>query len=274
MAHRMETTPGDDVLTTRALAAGRAARNRQTAIGVTLAVLIVAAWLAAHVAAIHVIDWGATPWWLAVPIVALQTWLFTGLFIIAHDCMHGSLAPGRPRVNRAFGRLALFLYAAFSYDRLLPDHHRHHRRPGTPDDPDFDPDHPDAFVPWFLRFIRHYYGWREFFTMGAVMVLYVVALRPSIPAVLVFYALPAMLSALQLFYFGTYRPHRVEEGRGFEDEHKTRTDHFPWLVSLFTCFHFGYHHEHHASPTTPWWRLPKVRRAMVEARGRQAEAAL
>jgi len=254
------------VLTTRAPAAGIAARNRQTAIGVALAILIIAAWLAAHVAAIFVIDWRVTSWWLAVPLVAVQTWLFTGLFIIAHDCMHGSLAPGRPWLNRAYGRLALFLYAAFSYDRLLPDHHRHHRRPGTADDPDFDPDHPDAFLPWFLRFMRHYYGWREFLTMGAAMTVYVVALGPSIPAVLVFYALPAILSAFQLFYFGTWRPHRVEEGKGFADEHNSRTDHFPWLVSLFTCFHFGYHHEHHVSPTTPWWRLPGVRRAMAGAR--------
>jgi beta-carotene ketolase (CrtW type) len=233
---------------------------------VGLAVLIVAAWLTIHVLAIFVIDWSKVSWLWAVPLVAVQTWLCVGLFIVAHDCMHGSLAPGRPWLNRAFGRLTLFLYAAFSYDRLLPDHHRHHKRPGTADDPDFDPDHPDAFLPWFGRFMGHYYGWREYFTMVAVMTVYVVLLTPPITALIVFYALPAGVSAVQLFYFGTYRPHRIEAGEVFEDAHNTRTDHFPWLVSLLTCFHFGYHHEHHASPTTPWWRLPAVRRAMAEAR--------
>jgi beta-carotene ketolase (CrtW type) len=41
--------------------------------------------------------------------VALQTWLSTGLFITAHDAMHGTLAPGRPHWNRAVGGLCLML---------------------------------------------------------------------------------------------------------------------------------------------------------------------
>lgn len=242
--------------------ARKAARNRQAVTGLGLALGIVAGWVGLHVAAIFVIDWAAMPVPLAVclalPLVAVQTWLFVGLFIIAHDAMHGSLAPGRPKVNRWVGRVVLFLYAAFSYDRLLPDHHRHHRRPGTADDPDFDPDHPAAFGPWFYRFMRHYYGWREFAAMFVVMMGYFAIVGPSPWKILAFYALPAILSAVQLFYFGTYRPHRIEE-QGFADEHRARTDPFPWFVSLVTCFHFGYHHEHHLTPTTPWWRLPAVR---------------
>lgn len=241
------------------------ARDRQTLIGVGLAGLIVAAWFALHLIPIFIIDWTVTSWWVGVPFVAGETWLFVGLFIIAHDAMHGSLAPGRPWVNRWAGRIVLTLYAAFSYDRLLPEHHKHHRRPGTADDPDFDVDHPDRFLPWFLRFLRHYYGWREFAAMAVAMVTYVALLRPPIAALMIFYALPAMLSALQLFYFGTYRPHRLEED-GFVDEHRSRTNDFPWIVSLATCFHFGYHHEHHLTPTTPWWRLPEARRLRPGAR--------
>lgn len=229
-------------------------------IGLALAGAVVAAWCAAHVAAIFAIDWSAAPLAAPVLMIAFQAWLFTGLFIIAHDCMHGSLAPGRPWVNRLVGRLTLALYAAFSYDRLLPEHHKHHRRPGTADDPDFDLDHPSAFWPWFARFMSHYYGWREFAAMAAAMTLYIALLRPPVENVLAFYALPAILSALQLFYFGTYRPHRIEEA-GFDDRHNSRSDDFPWLVSLFTCFHFGYHHEHHLAPSTPWWRLPAVHSA-------------
>ncbi|MEM8663803.1 MAG: fatty acid desaturase [Pseudomonadota bacterium] len=226
-----------------------------------------------HVAAIFLIDWSALPFFAPIAMVAVQAWLFVGLFIIAHDCMHGSLAPGRPWLNRAFGRFVLFLYAGFSYDRLLPEHHKHHRRPATDADPDYNPDNPRAFWPWFLRFMRHYFGWREFLTIGAMMAVYVAVLQPPIVNLLAFYALPAILSALQLFYFGTYRPHRDEDGHGFEDDHKSRTDDFPWFVSLLTCFHFGYHHEHHVSPTTPWWRLPEVRRrAKIAARVAPSEA--
>jgi len=246
------------------LEARKRARNRQTAVGLALAAAVIAAWLAAHVSAIFLIDWAALPWIAPVAMVAFQTWLFVGLFIIAHDCMHGSLAPGRPAINRAVGRLALFLYVAFSYDRLLADHHRHHRRPGTADDPDYNPDNPGAFWPWLARFMRHYFGWRQFLTLFGIMIVYVLVLRPFVPYLLAFFALPAVLSALQLFYFGTYRPHRHDED-AFADEHRARTDGFPWLVSLLTCFHFGYHHEHHLAPTVPWWRLPAERKA--RARG-------
>lgn len=241
----------------------RAERNRDTVIGVTLAMAIIAAWLAVHVTAIFVVDWqGLSPALvgLAAVLIAAQTWLSVGLFIVAHDCMHGSLAPGRPPVNRWFGRLTLLLYAAFSYDRLLPKHHRHHRRPGTADDPDFHPDAPTRFGPWFLRFFLNYYGWREFAIMAVAMQAYLFLTGASVVLVLVFYAVPAILSAVQLFYYGTYRPHRVEE-TPFADRHNSRTDDFPALLSLLTCFHFGYHHEHHLTPTTPWWRLPAAHRA-------------
>ena len=248
------------------LAVRRAARDRQALVGVSLALAIVAAWTAAHVVPIFLIDWAATPLWVAVPFVAVETWLFVGLFIVAHDAMHGSLAPGRPAVNRGLGRLALFLYCGFAYDRLLPEHHKHHRRPGTALDPDYDPDHPDRFLPWFLRFLRHYFGVRELLTLAAMMAAYAWLFSPPLRALMAFYALPAVLSAFQLFYFGTYRPHRLEEAE-FADEHRARSDGFPWLVSLLTCFHFGYHHEHHVTPTTPWWRLPAARAALGRTAG-------
>lgn len=245
------------------LQARKDARDRQAVIGLALAAGLIGAWFAAHVAAIFVVDWAGLPWFAPMAMVAFQTWLFVGLFIVAHDCMHGSLAPGRPWINRTVGRLALALYAGFSYDRLIKDHHKHHRRPGTGDDPDYNLDNPHAFWPWFARFMRHYFGWRQFLTLGIAMALYVAVLRPFVPYLLAFFALPAVLSAIQLFYFGTYRPHRHEDD-AFADDHRSRTDDFPWLVSLLTCFHFGYHHEHHLAPTVPWWRLPAVRKERAE----------
>lgn len=247
----------------------RATRQRQGAVGLALAVAILAAWLAIHVGAVFLVDWHVTSWWWGLPAAAAATWLSVGLFIVAHDAMHGSLAPGRPEVNRWTGRLALLLYAGISYDRLLPDHHRHHRRPGSAEDPDFHPERPDAFVPWLARFFAHYYGWRDLLTLAAGLALYGALAGPPLGPLLAFYAAPALLSALQLFYFGTYRPHRVD-GRRFVDGHNARSDGFPWLLSLLACFHFGYHHEHHLSPATPWWRLPRLR-ATLRADKRAAQ---
>lgn len=246
-----------------------AARRHQTRVGLALAGLVIGAWVAAHLLAVLVVDWRTMPLVAAPVMIAFLTWLSVGLFIVAHDAMHGSLAPGRPAVNRTIGRLCLWLYAGFSYDRLLPEHHKHHRRPGTADDPDFDPDHPDAFWPWFVRFMQHYFGWREFAMLVGTLALYMMVLRPELWQLLAFFALPAILSAVQLFYFGTYLPHR-REAAPFDDRHNSRTNDYPYLLSLLTCFHFGYHHEHHLSPTTPWWRLPALRGARQE---NEAEAA-
>ena len=57
---------------------------------------------------------------------------------------------------------------------------------------------------------------------------------------------------------GTYLPHRPGT-QPFTDRHRSRSNGYPWLVSLLTCVHVGYHHEHHLNPNVPWWRLPHVR---------------
>jgi beta-carotene ketolase (CrtW type) len=227
-------------------------------VGVSLAVLVILAWLATHIAGVFLFRFAIDPPLLVPILVALQCWLNVGLFIVAHDAMHGSLAPFRPGINRAFGRLCLMLYAGFSFDRLLPKHFDHHRHSGTALDPDFHADGPTAFWPWFLAFFRRYFGWREFLTLAALLVLYLGIFRVHTENALVFWALPAILSAVQLFYFGTYLPHRHEE-EAFSDRHNARSNDFSWLMSLLTCFHFGYHHEHHDNPRVPWWHLPRAR---------------
>src|SRR5215217_3800484 len=105
------------------------AEARQTAIGLALAAAIAGAWAALHVYAIFFHPLHGAAALLAAPLlVAAICWLDVGLFILAHDAMHGSLAPRRPRLNLWAGRIALALYAGFSYDRLLPKHFDHHRR--------------------------------------------------------------------------------------------------------------------------------------------------
>ena len=73
---------------------------------------------------------------------------------------------------------------------------------------------------------------------------------------LIFFAGCSILSAVQLFYFGTYLPHRGPH----VNEHRARSNDFSTLWSFLTCYHFGYHLEHHRYPMVPWWRLPTARK--------------
>ena len=236
--------------------------NRSSRINLMLAIGIAGAWAVIHFGGIFAFDLAAY-WPLAVPLVALQAWLSTGLFITAHDCMHGSFAPKQPRLNRFVGRTVLMMYAGLDYDRLLPEHHGHHRHVGTALDPDFnaaDPRHP---VRWLIKFFATYYTHAQIARITVVACLYL-ALGASLVAIVVFWAVPALIALVQLFYFGTYLPHRHFGPRGsgtaFVDHHNSRGTGHAGLASLLTCFNFGgYHHEHHLHPHVPWWRLPATR---------------
>lgn len=232
--------------------------DRQAATSLSYAGLILGAWLGLHVFAVFGLTLTGASWLFALPLVAALTWLNVGLFIVAHDCMHGSFAPGRPKLNLWTGRVALFVYAGFIYDRLLPKHHDHHRHAGTKHDPDFAASHPRHFWPWYLQFFRTYFGWSQIAILAAWFWGYTLLLGAPVANTLLFWAVPSILSSFQLFTFGTYLPHRHEE-EDFRDHHRARSNDYPGWLSLLTCFHFGYHHEHHAKPGTPWWRLPSIR---------------
>ena len=242
---------------------------RQTAIGLMLAALIFGGWTALHVWGVFFQPLSGPLAWLAPAVIGLQTWLGAGMFIVAHDAMHGSLAPGRPRLNFVIGQACVGAYAAFDYRKLRTAHHGHHRSPGGPDDPDFHVARPDAFWPWFLRFFTTYFGWRELAVLTAVFWIWLLAFKADPLNLALFWGLPSILSALQLFIFGTWLPHRhAAAAPGFADHHNARTIPMPWIASLATCFHFGLHHEHHLTPSAPWWRLPRVRREFLD-RARQ-----
>jgi beta-carotene ketolase (CrtW type) len=195
-----------------------------------------------------------------VPLILLQTWLSAGMFIVAHDAMHGSLAPRFPRLNAILGGLALGLYAFFPYASVMAKHHAHHRHAGHDEDPDFHARGPTRFWPWYGKFFGEYFGPWQGVGIAAVAASYVLLLHASVVNVVLFWALPALLSSLQLFTFGTWLPHR-HRGAGFDDRHNARTLGYAWPLSLLACYHFGYHLEHHRSPATPWWGLPRVRAA-------------
>ena len=208
-------------------------------------------------------DWWAYP--LAAPyVIALQCWLYVGMFIVAHDAMHGTLWPGNRRMNTAIGTLCLCLYAGFRFSDLAADHHAHHAKSGSPQDPDFCPEAPDSFLRWYVKFFGHYFGLQQVLVLFSVTLL-LLALGVRIETLLLFWAVPAILSSIQLFYFGTFRPHRHED-EAFPDAHNARDLDQPWLISLLTCFHFGHHHAHHAHPWVPWWRLPSVAKETQDAR--------
>lgn len=232
--------------------------------GVAAAGAIAAAWLAVHFGGIFTFHLTSVTWPLAVPLVALQAWLSTGMFIIAHDCMHGSFARGRPAINRAVGRTALMLYAGLDYDRMLPNHFAHHRHVGTAADPDFDAANPTRPGPWLIAFFRRYYSHWQIVRIVVVLSIYQLC-GAALPNILVFWAIPALLALVQLFYFGTFLPHR-HASDAFPDRHNARSSGFGPLVSVLTCFNFGgYHHEHHLHPHVPWWRLPGTRRRHATA---------
>jgi len=220
--------------------------------------LIFGAWVAIHLYSLFFHNLSA-PIWQTIGLIAFQCWLYTGLFIVAHDTMHGSFAPGKERLNAVVGTAILFVYAGFNWSAMRTAHHAHHEFPGTEHDPDFNANDPKSFWPWYLKFFLTYFGWRQFGTLFAFTIIYIL-LGASYVNTIVMWAVPAILSSVQLFYFGTFLTHRHADA--FPDHHNARTNEFNWLASLLSCFHFGYHHEHHLFPHEPWWRLPKRKREL------------
>jgi beta-carotene/zeaxanthin 4-ketolase len=231
-------------------------RKYQSIIGLALAALMFSVWLSVHFWAMFAFQINGSTWALVPFIFALQCWLSVGMFIVAHDAMHGSLAPVRPRLNSAIGAVILFLYAGFGWRKMRDAHFDHHKHVGTALDPDFNAENPSEFWPWYAQFLRRYFGWQSMAFVWSVVLAYFFLFDVPPQNIALLYGFPAIASSLQLFYFGTYLPHR-HESTAFPDHHNARTNDYGTLASLFSCFHFGYHHEHHLAPHVPWWALPR-----------------
>jgi beta-carotene/zeaxanthin 4-ketolase len=189
----------------------------------------------------------------------LITHLYTGLFITAHDAMHG-LVTSNKRLNTFIGTLTALLFAYNWYPRLLANHKLHHQHAATGADPDW---HSGPFFSWYLSFARHYITLWQILAMA---ITYNVA-KLWLPAEnLIFYwQLPAILSTFQLFYFGTYLPHKGEHQAA--DPHKATSQPLNHAWAFFTCYFFGYHYEHHSMPWLPWYRLPAARAFTATKKG-------
>jgi beta-carotene/zeaxanthin 4-ketolase len=195
------------------------------------------------------------PAWLVALAALWQTLLYTGLFITAHDAMHGSVCPQNPKLNQAIGSFCTFSYGLFSYKELLRKHQLHHRYPASDRDPDFHDGIHKHPVAWYLYFMVQYWRWQRAFGLASVFILANLGLHISVSNLLIFWVVPSLLSSIQLFYFGTFLTHR-EPHTGYSTPQRAQSTSLPIFWSLVTCYHFGYHHEHHEFPHLPWWRLP------------------
>jgi beta-carotene ketolase (CrtW type) len=202
--------------------------------------------------------------------VLVRTLLQTGLFIVAHDAMHGSLWPTRPGANRRVGQIALLFYAALPYGRCRRNHRLHHRHAGTSRDPDHHLEGQPSLWRWYGRFMRAYLSLKQ---LTALVLIWLVLAALAAPVstspvanVVLYGVLPTLLSSAQLFLVGTFLPHRTPHlhsgapSSSGATRHQPRSLDWPIWLSLLSCYHFGYHWEHHAYPHLPWHGLPAVRR--------------
>ncbi len=195
--------------------------------------------------------------WLIPLAILWQMFLYTGLFITAHDAMHGSVCPQNLKLNHFIGALAVLCYGAFSYQKVLKNHWLHHHYPTSSRDPDFhNGEHQNPFL-WYLRFMRKYWGWQQFLALSAAFQIAHYLLGISQLNLALFWVIPPILSSVQLFYFGTFLTHREPEA-GYSNSHCAETIPLPIFWSFVTCYHFGYHQEHHEYPQASWWQLPSV----------------
>lgn len=228
--------------------------------GVPLALIIIGAW-AGHLAWALTADglsWASPLTWLHT---ALQAYLCTGLFITGHDAMHGTVSR-RGWVNTAVGTLACFLFAGLSYRRLVVNHRAHHANPTGDDDPDFSTRF-HSFWPWLGTFMVRYTTLPQLIAM-AVQFNLLKWLGVAEWRLWAFWVVPAALGTLQLFYFGTWLPHRRPDTPDMAPHH-ARTLPRNHLWAMLSCYFFGYHWEHHESPSTPWWALWRMKDARARA---------
>lgn len=217
--------------------------------GVLIALLVIISW-ALHLAYMLLLQpVNLLDVWFWVHML-IQTWLFTGLFITAHDSMHGTISANR-KLNNVIGFSATLLFAGMWYPMLIKKHKMHHTNPGTALDPDYYTGKQNFFA-WWFSFMKAYVTIWQILIMAGLFNLGL--LYFSEIQLIVLWIIPSILATFQLFYFGTYLPHRLPHTTEM-GIYKSRTLKKNHLWAMLSCYFFGYHYEHHASPQTPWWKL-------------------
>lgn len=231
-------------------------RNEVMSFGIIIACLIMGIWLVSEVLLLSVNINKISVWWLVTAIL-WQTFIYTGLFITAHDAMHGLVFPQNIKINNLIGKITVILYGLFSYNQLLKKHCLHHKYPATALDPDFHDGKHKSFFAWYFHFMKGYSNWQQIIAMAVVLTALTLLLHIPIINLALFWCIPSILSSLQLFYFGTFLTHREPTG-GYTNSHRAESTYFSTFWSFITCYHFGYHQEHHEYPHVPWWKLPEI----------------
>lgn len=224
--------------------------------GLFIAIVIVSTWVVS-LSLLLSLDISKLKLWMLSPVILWQTFLYTGLFITSHDAMHGVVFPQNTKINHFIGILTLSLYGLLPYKKLLKKHRLHHHNPATQIDPDFHDGKHQNFFAWYFHFMKGYWSWGQIIALSTIYnfanhILYM----PS-DNLTYFWVIPSLLSSLQLFYFGTFLPHS-EPREGYIQPHCAQTISRPIWWSFITCYHFGYHEEHHEYPHLSWWQLPET----------------
>jgi beta-carotene ketolase (CrtW type) len=221
--------------------------------GVIIALLISFIWLGHLLFSLMYVDPALTNPVFYIHVL-LQGYLYTGLFITSHDAMHGNISRSS-FINKIAGRLSSFLFAGLSYKKLLNNHIAHHKNPGEENDPDFYQKSQNFFI-WWIVFMKRYSTITQLVIMA--LLFNVLKIWFNELSIFVFWVIPAFLGTLQLFYFGTYIPHKYPHTSQMKP-HNARTLKKNHLWGMLSCYFFGYHFEHHEAPNTPWWQLYKLK---------------
>ena len=223
--------------------------------GILWALLIIGCWFLNLYIGITLELSFSNPW--VYVLILLQTHLYTGLFITSHDSIHGVVSTQYPKINDALGKFCTILFAFNQYRKLKTKHHMHHNHVNTENDPDV---HQGNFFIWWFKFMWQYVTWQQVLAMAITYNM----LKLWFPMwnLILMWELPAILSTLQLFYFGTYLPHRGTHEEGNVQQSRSQSKNHVW--AFISCYFFGYHYEHHAYPYLPWWKLPLAKEKTLE----------
>jgi beta-carotene ketolase (CrtW type) len=165
------------------------------------------------------------------------------------------LVSKNPTINKTIGYLSTFLFAALSYKKLVKNHFLHHKYPATKKDPDYCMRSQNFFI-WYFTFLYRYSTLLQLLVMATVFNL----LKIWFPEINIwlFWVIPAFWGSLQLFFFGTYLPHRKPHNENMAP-HQARTQKKNHFWAMVSCYFFGYHYEHHDDVHVPWWQLYKTK---------------
>lgn len=231
--------------------------------GIFIAIIVVLSWLAHLLYSLLEVSVSATSFWMYFHIL-LQAYLYTGLFITGHDAIHGLVGKSR-EINTLFGWISSVLFAGLSYNRLRKNHYLHHQFPATDKDPDYYSQSQNFFLWWFI-FLRRYATVWQFLFMAAMF--NILRFWFELDQLVLFWIVPAVLATFQLFFVGTYLPHRKPHVETMAP-HKARSQPGPHWWAMLSCYFFGYHWEHHEVPRVPWWQLYKEKDRTKEERSVQ-----